>query len=114
MAVGDRVFPKNTRSRRQSALEVSFGLAFDLVFLFSGDVFLMRGRGAQKIPKIKEYARVTLSNNKVYIGYFFIEATSRIQDVLNSESAFFPLITETGELHLLNKFHVVNVEPLKK
>ncbi len=74
----------------------------------------MRDRAPLKIPKVKEYARVTLTNNKVIFGFFFIEATSRIQDVLNSETGFFPFITENNELYLLNKIHVLNVEPIKK
>ena len=71
-------------------------------------------RQHQQVPKIKDYAKITLANGTVMSGYFFIEATSRVQDVLNSENGFFPFITEDEEIHLLNKFYVLYVEPLKK
>jgi len=74
----------------------------------------MRTNMPIKIPKVREYARVTLVNNQVLSGYFFIEATSRIQDVLNSDDGFFPFITNDEELHILGKLHVVDVEPLEE
>ncbi len=74
----------------------------------------MRTNMPVKIPKVREYARVTMVTKEVLTGYFFIEATSRIQDVLNSDDGFFPFITEGDELRILGKLHVVSVEKWRK
>jgi len=40
--------------------------------------------GAAKIPKIREHAELTLSDGTHLVGHVFIDATSRIQDLLNA------------------------------
>ena len=37
----------------------------------------------QKIPKVREYAELTLTDGTVLSGYVFVDATARIQDLLN-------------------------------
>ena len=63
------------------------------------------------IPKVREYAEVALGDGRVLKGYVFIEATSRIQDLLNGDLRFFPFIDEGGNIHLLSKDWVVMVRP---
>ena len=67
--------------------------------------------GLRKIPKVQESAEITLADGTVMVGYLFIEATSRIQDVLNSPTPFFPFIDGDGQLHLINKSVVARVRP---
>ncbi len=67
--------------------------------------------GLRKIPKVQESAEITLADGTVMMGHLFIEATSRIQDVLNSPTPFFPFIDEDGQLHLINKAVVARVRP---
>ncbi len=74
----------------------------------------MRQQHSVVIPKVKTFARITLRGNKILVGYFFLDATARIQDVLNNDNGFFPFVTEGEEMQLINKFHVVNVEPLER
>ncbi|MHA1113959.1 MAG: hypothetical protein ACTSRY_05570 [Alphaproteobacteria bacterium] len=68
-----------------------------------------------KVPKVKEYVEITLADGEVMRGYMFMEVTSRIQDVLNSETRFFPFIGKTDgdeeELVLINKNSVGRVTP---
>ena len=56
-----------------------------------------------KIPKVREHAQLTMIDGAVLTGYVFVEATSRIQDVLNSDTQFIPFIDDTEEILLLNK-----------
>jgi len=64
-----------------------------------------------KIPKVREYAEITLTNGSVMTGYVFVEATSRIQDLLNLSPAFFPFIDKEERIHLVNKHMIVHVRP---
>lgn len=64
-----------------------------------------------KIPKVREYAEITLTNGTVLTGYVFVEATSRIQDLLNGEATFFPFIDKEDRIHLLNKDAIIQVRP---
>jgi hypothetical protein len=64
-----------------------------------------------KIPKVREQAEVTMSDGTQMMGYVFIEATSRIQDLLNGPATFFPFIDERNQMHLLNKLHVSYIRP---
>ena len=40
------------------------------------------------IPKVGEFAQIQLVNGTVMKGHIFVEATSRIQDVLNKLAPF--------------------------
>lgn len=73
----------------------------------------LAGREGQfpRVPKVREYAEVTLTDGSVLKGYVFIEATSRIQDLLNSSQAFFPFVDDENVIQLLNKNAVVKVRP---
>ena len=64
-----------------------------------------------KIPKVREHAQVTMTDGSVLTGYVFVEATSRIQDVLNGDTQFLPFIDENEEILLLNKMSIMKVRP---
>ena len=64
-----------------------------------------------KIPKVREHAQLTMIDGAVLTGYVFVEATSRIQDVLNSDTQFIPFIDDTEEILLLNKASILKVRP---
>ena len=64
-----------------------------------------------KIPKIQQHAEITLSDGVVLSGYVFVEATARIQDLLNDDVPFMPFIDEEDAVHLLNKSAIVRVRP---
>tara|TARA_Y100001936_G_scaffold239377_1_gene272404 strand:- start:56893 stop:57102 length:210 start_codon:yes stop_codon:yes gene_type:complete len=64
-----------------------------------------------KIPKIREYAQVKMSDGSVMTGYVFVEATSRIQDVLNSATQFIPFVDENEVILLLNKASISHLRP---
>lgn len=64
-----------------------------------------------KIPKVREHAQLTLTDGTVLTGYVFVEATSRIQDVLNSDTQFIPFIDDDEEILLLNKASIMKVRP---
>ncbi|HEY4136028.1 MAG TPA: hypothetical protein VGO34_12535 [Alphaproteobacteria bacterium] len=70
--------------------------------------------GSAKIPKIREHAELTLSDGQTLAGHVFIDATSRIQDLLNSEPRFFPFIDDKNQIHLINKAWVMLVRPYDK
>ena len=52
-----------------------------------------------------------MSDGAVLTGYVFVEATSRIQDVLNGETQFIPFIDDSEEILLLNKASIMKVRP---
>ena len=64
-----------------------------------------------KVPKVREYAEITLTNGTVLTGYVFVEPSSRIQDLLNEQPAFFPFADKEERIHLLNKHMIVHVRP---
>ena len=66
---------------------------------------------APVIPKIKEFAELTLDDGVVLKGYVFVDATARIQDLLNDPTPFFPFIDETDNIHLINKSVIVRARP---
>lgn len=67
-----------------------------------------------RVPKVKEYAVLTLGDATIMKGHVFIEATSRIQDLLNEELPFFPFVDEDNNIHLVNKQWVMRVRPHDK
>jgi len=62
-------------------------------------------RSMPKITKIREYAQVKMSDGSILTGYVFVEATSRIQDVLNGATQFIPFIDE-NEVTLRLQLHI--------
>lgn len=64
-----------------------------------------------KIPKIREQAEITLIDGTIMKGYVFIDATSRIQDLLNDSSNFFAFVDDKSVVLLVNKNHVAHVRP---
>jgi hypothetical protein len=65
----------------------------------------------QKIPKVREYAELSLSDGTVLSGYVFVEATARIQDLLNDSAPFMPFIDANETVHLVNKQAIVRIQP---
>ena len=65
----------------------------------------------QKIPKVREYAELKLSDGTIMSGYVFVDATARIQDLLNDDAAFMPFIDQDKTIHLLNKSAIVKIKP---
>jgi hypothetical protein len=64
-----------------------------------------------KVPKVRVRADVSLQDGTQVAGQVFVEATTRIQDLLNAPEPFFPLIDEAGTVHLINKRSVVQLVP---
>jgi len=67
-----------------------------------------------KVPKIREYAELVLADGKIMTGYVFVEATTRIQDLLNSEQPFFAFVDDMDRVYLFNKSAVAYVRPLDR
>jgi len=67
--------------------------------------------GAPKIPKVREFAQIKMTDGEVLTGYVFVEATSRIQDVLNGAGQFIPFIDENEAVLLLNKSSIMQLKP---
>ncbi|MBI3454114.1 MAG: hypothetical protein HY057_15010 [Rhodospirillales bacterium] len=66
---------------------------------------------APVIPKVREHAQITMTDGTTLNGYMFVEATSRIQDVLNDTAPFFAFVDSNDEILLINKSAVVRVRP---
>lgn len=64
-----------------------------------------------KIPKIREHTEIALADGTLLKGYVFVDATARIQDVLNDPNDFFPFVDDQDVVHLINKRHVARVKP---
>lgn len=64
-----------------------------------------------QIPKIRQYAEITLSDGVTLNGHVFVEATARIQDLLNDPTPFMPFVDEADTMHILNKTAIVRVLP---
>ena len=64
-----------------------------------------------QIPKVRVRAEVSMTDGSQLDGHVCIEATSRIQDLLNAEDPFFAFVDSDGALHLINKMSVVQVRP---
>ena len=64
-----------------------------------------------KVPKVRVHADVSLQDGTQFRGQVFVEATSRIQDVMNSPEPFFPFVDEGGTVHLINKSSVLQLTP---
>lgn len=71
-----------------------------------------------KIPKVKEPVTVELMDGSRLNGHMFIDATSRIQDVLNGDTQFFPFLTTEAdgrsEITIINKGAVKTVRPRRQ
>lgn len=68
-------------------------------------------RALPKIPKVREHVEVRLTDGTELSGYVFIEATMRIQDLLNGETQFIPFIDDDEKLLLINKISIMQVRP---
>ncbi|MGE5537408.1 MAG: hypothetical protein ACM30I_02245 [Gemmatimonas sp.] len=64
-----------------------------------------------KIPKIRQRADIVLADGTTLSGFVFVEATMRIQDLLNAPTDFFPFVDGEEVVHLINKRHVAHVRP---
>ncbi len=52
-----------------------------------------------------------MNDGSVLTGYVFVEATARIQDLLNDNLPFMPFIDGQETVHLINKNAIVRVLP---
>lgn len=64
-----------------------------------------------RIPKVRQRAELSLADGSQLAGHVFVEATSRIQDLLNRPERFFPFVDDSGAILLVNKDQVVKVRP---
>ncbi len=64
-----------------------------------------------KVPKVRVTADVSLQDGSQFRGQVFVEATTRIQDLMNSPDPFFPLVDDNGQVRLINKSSVVQLTP---
>ena len=71
----------------------------------------VRLRHQPRVPKVREYAEITLMDGSVLTGYVFVDATARVQDLLNGQNAFFPFIDKNERIILLNKSSILHVKP---
>lgn len=82
-----------------------------VVFVRSQRSWTAPRHGMPKIPKVREYAQVKMTDGSVLTSYVFVDATARIQDVLNSSTEFIPFVDENEVILLLNKASIVQVRP---
>ena len=54
-------------------------------------------QSGSRISKVREHAQFAMTDGSILTGYVFVEATSRIQDVLNGETQFIPFIDDSDE-----------------
>ena len=52
-----------------------------------------------------------MNDGSILTGYVFVEATSRIQNVLNGATQFIPFIDENEVTLLLNKASIAHLRP---
>ena len=71
----------------------------------------VRLRPQSRVPKVREYAEITLMDGSTLTGYVFVDATARIQDLLNGPNAFFPFVDGSERIMLLNKSSIMHVRP---
>jgi hypothetical protein len=71
----------------------------------------VRLRPQARVPKVREYAEITLMDGSTLTGYVFVDATARIQDLLNGPNAFFPFVDQSERIMLLNKASIMHVRP---
>ena len=64
-----------------------------------------------KIPKVREYAQIKMSDGVVLTDYMFVDATARIQDILNSANNSLPFMDGNEVISLLNKGLIIHVRP---
>ena len=65
----------------------------------------------QKVPEVRVYSELKLSDGTVLSGYVFVDATARIHDLLNDEAAFMPFIDQDETIHIQNKAAIVKIRP---
>lgn len=80
---------------------------------FASYSFAMRAQtlNPHRIPKLRQYAEISMSDGSVFTAYVFVEATARIQDLLNNDLAFMPFSDGQETVHLINKNAIVRVLP---
>jgi hypothetical protein len=71
----------------------------------------VRLRPHSRVPKVREYAEITLMDGSTLSGYVFVDATARVQDLLNGPNAFFPFVDKSEQIILLNKASIMHVRP---
>jgi hypothetical protein len=64
-----------------------------------------------KVPKVREHAEIVLADGTRMKGYVFVDASLRIQDLLNAPNDFFPFVDEEDVVHLINKRQIAHLRP---
>lgn len=64
-----------------------------------------------KVPKVRVRADLSLQDGTSLTGQMFVEATVRIQDLMNAPEPFFPFVDDQGVVRLINKNSVVLLTP---
>lgn len=64
-----------------------------------------------RVPKVRVRADITLQDGTSISGQVFVEATVRIQDLMNAPEPFFPFVDDTGVVRLINKNAVILLTP---
>ncbi len=64
-----------------------------------------------KVAKVRINADVLLQDGTLFRGQVFVEPTTRIQDLMNSNDPFFSFVDETATVHLINKRSVIQLTP---
>ncbi len=64
-----------------------------------------------KIPKVQVRVDMQLNDGANVSGHVFVEATVRVQDLLNAPELFFPFIDNLGTMRLINKMSVTHIIP---
>ncbi len=59
--------------------------------------------------RVSVRAEVTLLDGTRLTGFLFVEQDARIQDLLNDDRPFFPFVTESDEVYIINKQTVTRV-----
>lgn len=64
-----------------------------------------------KIPKVQVKVDMHLLDGTPLSGHVFVEATMRVQDLLNAPEPFFPFIDDQGTMRIVNKGAVAHLVP---
>jgi hypothetical protein len=65
----------------------------------------------QYIPKVRYACDLVLTDGTRMEGDIFLEATARMQDMLNDPKPFFPFVDSNNVVHLINKAALIRAVP---
>ncbi len=65
----------------------------------------------QHTPKVRQYAEITMIDGVILSGYVFVEATSRISDLLDNGMPFMPFVDSQEQIQLIQKSAIIRIKP---